>query len=164
MQERRNSIANALEFFVFLALNYRNGNFIMVKTFVITDCIRDKKKMLNMLALKWKRCHYGSLIISGSLKVIILTAFNTSNDDRATIVMMTSSNGNIFRITGPLCGEFTGPWWIPLTKDSDVELWCFLWSAPWIINGWVNNHEAGDSRHHRAHYDVIIIVTAFWFY
>ena len=23
------------------------------------------------------------------------------------IVMMTSSNGNIFRITGPLCGEFT---------------------------------------------------------
>ena len=23
--------------------------------------------------------------------------------------MMTSSNGNIFRITGPLCGEFTGP-------------------------------------------------------
>ena len=23
--------------------------------------------------------------------------------------MMTSSNGNIFRVTGPLCGEFTGP-------------------------------------------------------
>ena len=22
--------------------------------------------------------------------------------------MMTSSNGNIFRVTGPLCGEFTG--------------------------------------------------------
>ena len=28
--------------------------------------------------------------------------------------MMTSSNGNIFRITGRLCGEFTGHWWIPL--------------------------------------------------
>ena len=24
-------------------------------------------------------------------------------------LMMTSSNGNIFRVTGPLCGEFTGP-------------------------------------------------------
>ena len=24
------------------------------------------------------------------------------------ISMMTSSNGNIFRVTGPLCGEFTG--------------------------------------------------------
>ena len=44
--------------------------------------------------------------------------------------MMTSSNGNIFRVTGPLCGEFTGPRRIPLTKASDAELWCFLWSAP----------------------------------
>ena len=31
-----------------------------------------------------------------------------------------------FRVTGPLCGEFTGPRWIPLTKASDAELWCFL--------------------------------------
>ena len=43
--------------------------------------------------------------------------------------MMTSSNGNIFRVTGHLCGEFTGPRWIPRTKTSDAELWCFLWSA-----------------------------------
>ena len=28
-----------------------------------------------------------------------------------------------------LCGEFTGPRWIPHTKASDAELWCFLWSA-----------------------------------
>ena len=28
---------------------------------------------------------------------------------------MTSSNGNIFRVTGHLCGEFTGHWWIPHT-------------------------------------------------
>ena len=42
---------------------------------------------------------------------------------------MTSSNGNIFRVTGPLCGEFTGHRWIPLTKASDAELWCFVWSA-----------------------------------
>ena len=44
--------------------------------------------------------------------------------------MMTSSNGNIFRVTGYLCGKFTGPRWIPLTKASDAELWGFLWSAP----------------------------------
>ena len=43
-------------------------------------------------------------------------------------VMMTSSNGNIFRVTGHLCGEFTGPRWIPHTKAR--ELWCLLWSAP----------------------------------
>ena len=35
-------------------------------------------------------------------------------------VMMTSSNGNIFRVTGHLCGEFTGPRWIPHTKASDI--------------------------------------------
>ena len=43
--------------------------------------------------------------------------------------MMASSNGNIFRVAGHLCGEFTGPPWIPRTKASDAELWCFLWSA-----------------------------------
>ena len=37
--------------------------------------------------------------------------------------MMTSSNGNIFRDTGHLCGEFTGPRCIPRTKASDTELW-----------------------------------------
>ena len=52
---------------------------------------------------------------------------------------MTSSNGSIFRVAGPLCGEFTG------------ELWCFLWAS-----GWVNNREAGDLRGHGAHYDVTV--------
>ena len=46
-----------------------------------------------------------------------------------TMVMMTSSNGNIFRITGPFCGEFTGHRRIPLTMASDAKLWCFLWSV-----------------------------------
>ena len=44
--------------------------------------------------------------------------------------MMTLSNENIFGVTGPLCGKFTGDRWIPLTKASHAELWCFLWSAP----------------------------------
>ena len=69
---------------------------------------------------------------------------------------MTSSNGNIFHVTGPLCGEFTGHRWIPHTKANDAERWCFLWSPPWI-NGWVNNLEAGDLRRRRAYYDVIVI-------
>ena len=51
---------------------------------------------------------------------------------------MTSSNEKMFYVTGPLCGEFTGDRGIPLTKASDAEPWCFLWSAPWL-NGWVNN-------------------------
>ena len=39
-------------------------------------------------------------------------------------VMMTSSNGNIFRVTGPVCGEFTGPGEFPaqrpVTRNFDV--------------------------------------------
>ena len=37
---------------------------------------------------------------------------------------------DIFHITGCLCGDFTGHRRIPLTKASDADLWCFLWSAP----------------------------------
>ena len=69
---------------------------------------------------------------------------------------MTSSNGNIFCVTGLLCGEFTGPQWIPRSEASDADLWCFLWSAPWI-SSWVNNRDAGGLRRHRGHYDVIVM-------
>ena len=41
-------------------------------------------------------------------------------------LMMTSSNGCIFRVTSHLCGEFTVPRWIPRTKASDAELWYFF--------------------------------------
>ena len=44
--------------------------------------------------------------------------------------MMTSSNWNISRVTDHLCVEFTGHRWIPRTKASDAELWCFLSYAP----------------------------------
>ena len=72
--------------------------------------------------------------------------------------MMTSSNGNISRVIGPLCGEFTGHR-SPL-NSSDKGQWrgalMFSVICAWI-NGWVNNREAGDLIHHRAHYDVIVM-------
>ena len=49
---------------------------------------------------------------------------------------------------------------ICLTKASDAELWCLLWSAPWI-NGWVNNREAGNLGSHCAYYDVIVMKCSF---
>ena len=42
--------------------------------------------------------------------------------------MMSSSNGNRFRVAGTLWGEFTGHRWIPRTEASDAELWCFLFN------------------------------------
>ena len=55
--------------------------------------------------------------------------------------MMTSSNGNIFRVTGPLCGEFTGPGEFPAQKpvtrsfdvNFDLRLNKRLSKQPW---GW----------------------------
>ena len=50
----------------------------------------------------------------------------TNEDKLWGVYMKTSSYGNIFFVTGPLWGESTGHWWIPLTKASDAELWCFF--------------------------------------
>ena len=44
-------------------------------------------------------------------------------------IIMTSSNGNILCVTGPLFGNSLVMVNFP-TKASDAELWCFLWSTP----------------------------------
>ena len=36
--------------------------------------------------------------------------------------MMTSSHGNVFHVTGRLCSEFTGHWWIPLANASSFDV------------------------------------------
>ena len=42
----------------------------------------------------------------------------------SALIMMTLSNGNIIRVTGHLCGKFTGPRWFPaqrpVTRSFDV--------------------------------------------
>ena len=73
---------------------------------------------------------------------------------------MTSSNGNIFRVTAHLCGEFTGHRWIPRNKCQWRGALMFSLICVWI-NGWVNNREAGDLRRHQAHYDVIVMYSLF---
>ena len=74
--------------------------------------------------------------------------------------MMTTSNGNISRVTGHLCGEFTDPGEFPtqrpVTRSFDVFFEICVW-----INCWVNNGEAGDLRRYRAHCDVTVM---FYFY
>ena len=71
--------------------------------------------------------------------------------------MVTSSNGNIFSVTGPLWGESTAHRWIPLTKTNDEELWYFLWSAPEKTRRKQSRRDTGDLRRYRAHYDVTVM-------
>ena len=68
------------------------------------------------------------LLYSYQYEITVLTTSWWFGDDHKARVffMMTSSNANIFRVTGSLCGEFTGHRWIPRTKVSDAELWCFF--------------------------------------
>ena len=57
------------------------------------------------------------------------------------LTMITSSNGIIFRVTGPWWG-----WGSPVDspkRASDADLWCFLWSAPELLS---KHQDAGDSR------------------
>ena len=69
--------------------------------------------------------------------------------------VMTLSHRNIFRITGPLWGESIGHRWIPLTKTK-LRGALFSLICAWT-NGWANNRDTGDLRHHRGHYDVIVM-------
>ena len=68
------------------------------------------------------------------------------------LFMMTSSKGNIFRVTGPLCGEFTGPGEFPHKGQWRGAL-MFSLICVWM-SSWANNREAGDLRRHRGNYDV----------
>ena len=71
---------------------------------------------------------------------------------------MTSSNGNLFRVTGHLWGEFTGPR-SPVNSPHKGQ-WRGVLMFTLIcarINGWVNNREAGDLRPNRAHYGVMLL-------
>ena len=73
----------------------------------------------------------------------------------SSLHMMTSSNGNIFRVTGagnspvPVNSPHKGQWRGAL-MFSLICVW---------INGWVNNRGAGDLRRCRGHYDVIVVTS-----
>ena len=80
---------------------------------------------------------------------------------------MTSSSGNIFRVTGPLCvcgggggGGGGGIHRTPVNSPHKGQ-WrgalMFSLICAWI-NGWVNNREAGDLGRHHARYDVTVII------
>ena len=88
---------------------------------------------------------------------LVMTATQLSKNDTLDIFqlfMMTSSNGNIFRVPGLLCGEFTGHHKGQWREALMFSLICAC------INGSVNNREAGDLRRHRGHYDVTVMLRA----
>ena len=69
--------------------------------------------------------------------------------------MMTSSNGNIFRETGPLCGEFAGPGEFPAQRPVTRSFDVFF---DLRLNKRLSKQpEAGELRRHRGHYDISVM-------
>ena len=69
--------------------------------------------------------------------------------------VMTSSNINIFRVTGLCAGNSPVPVNSPHKGQWRGALMFSLICVS--INGWINNREAGDLRRHRGHYDVSVM-------
>ena len=59
------------------------------------------------------------------------------------VSMMTSTNGNIFRVTDPLWGESTGHWCDSPHKGQSRGALMFSLICAWI-NGWANKAGADD--------------------
>ena len=92
----------------------RDLTVVTAEVFVVITT-KQNKTQLNCVQISWNIFY----MLIGFVCYILFPSYD----------MMTSSNGNIFCVTGHLCGEFTGPRWIPHTKASEAELGCFLWSA-----------------------------------
>ena len=72
-------------------------------------------------------------------------------------IMMTSSNGNIFRVSGHLCGNSPVSGEVPAQGQwRGAFMFSFIWAR---INGWVNTCEASDLRRIRPYYDVTVMYT-----
>ena len=84
-------------------------------------------------------------------KVVIKWGININEP----LIMMTSSNGNIFRYWPFVRGIHRSPMNSPHKGQWRGAL-VFSLICAWI-NGWVSNGEAGDLRRHRAHYDVTVM-------
>ena len=66
--------------------------------------------------------------------------YPTKKTPTTQLIMMTSSNGNIFRVTGPLCGEFTGPGEFPTQRSVTLSFDVFFDLRP---NKWLSKQPWG---------------------
>ena len=101
------------------SLQNKGIRFVWLKTFV---CFNTRQSRIQRKKNKWLTQWYQFV---GLLPhVISLTSILKNAIWPPAYFMMTSSNGNIFRVTGHLCGEFTGPGEFPaqrpVTRSFDV--------------------------------------------
>ena len=94
---------------------------------ILESSILISKLEIRILCKCESRCCFALFqIVTNSAFTKLASAMTTapSYSMLVRIIMMTSSNGKIFRVTGHLCGEFTGPSEFPaqrpVTRSFDV--------------------------------------------
>ena len=100
-----------------------------------------------------------TIMSKNDIIICMLTASWINDDESETLrcpyFMMTSSNENVFRITGHFAGNSLATVNFPHKgKWRGALTFSLFWA--WM-NGWLNNRETGDLRRHRAHYDVTVM-------
>ena len=134
-----------------MPVEFTNGVKCEIINHVMNGCLGHcKKEHPSELILKQKACKKWLGVQLPFKHTVSLIVWHNS--------MMPSSNGNIFGVTGPLYGEFTGhpvnsPHKGQWRGDLMFSLICVR------INGWVYNREAGDFKRHLAQYDVTVMTT-----
>ena len=95
--------------------------FFLISFFVHDICAYHQKYSFSTFMI------YAKHVANSRLGMYLPTYRSISKTRDVLLYMdiMTSSNGNIFRVTGHLWGESTGDRWIPLTKASNAHLWYF---------------------------------------
>ena len=115
----------------------------------------------------WKKCGWG-WFVHRSCGVVPSRAepspwwrTNPHFDEPSHASIIMTSNGNIFRVIGLLCGEFTSDRWTRKGQWRGALMFSLI--CNWT-NSSTNNGDAGDLRRHRAHYDVTVMYNVPWWY
>ena len=92
---------------LWLYYNHDKTNAINPCLYFWFECCPSQYKYIDEIWLKW---------LNNQDAALILTWW----------IMMTSSNGNIFHVTGPLCGEITGPDEFPTQRSVTWRFGAFF--------------------------------------
>ena len=111
-------------------------------------------------SVEWKFILFITTHFSGGALTSHFMEEHSSPTSIFPVFMLTSPNGNMFRVTGFCAGNS------PVTvgnlpvNSSHTDQWreavVFSLICAWT-NGWINNQYAGDLRRHCAHYDVTVM-------
>ena len=144
--------SSAVRTFMFLLTNITNIHVAQCTLDISRYCWRvtsgfDKLRAVITMATALKNLPYAGCVIEKPM---------------VALIMMTSSNGNIFRVIGPLCGEFTGHRSVTRSFDVFFDLRPNKWLRKQSC-GWWFETPSRPLWHHCNDWQVRFLKSS-WFY